>query len=436
MNRSETLAVAFVIVATASVAGGLGYLAVTIDEQPTDASEFDATAASIAGTDDLQAIHDAGVTGENVSVGVLDVTGFDTEHRSLEDRIEETRRFGDDTPAVDTGDTHGTSAAVTVARVAPDAELYLATFGTADDYEAGLEWMNQHDVDVVVAPVADAATLGDGNATLTRATTAAVDRGTVVVAPTGNLGDGHWLGEYNPTASGVHAFADGPLNPVSGPASRAEFHLAWDEPNEEYQLELYRLRADDEPVVVAQSVPRDRRDVPSARLTARLTDDSYALAVRGPSTATDTRIRVASPTHSLADARSAGSIAAPADAPGAIAVGAFDPTSGVEPYSSRGPTANGRLGVDVVAPSSYPVPGRPRFEGTSASASYVGGVAALVVDAAPELEPTEVRWTLASTAEPTDGIDAETGHGRVDPRAAVRAVLPESDAAAVAVARS
>ncbi|MEY7850029.1 S8 family serine peptidase [Natrarchaeobius sp. A-rgal3] len=150
--------------------------------------------------------------------------------------------------------------------------------------------------------------------------------------------------------------------------------------------------------------------------------------MRGPERGADTRIRVASSTHSLSDLRASGSVAEPAAAPGTIAVGSIDATSGeVERYSSRGPTADGRLGVHVVAPGTHPVPGHPPFEGTSASAAYVGGVAALVVDADPDLEPDEVRWTIASTADPVDGVNANSGHGAVDPVAAVSAVNADAE---------
>ncbi|WP_241434665.1 S8 family serine peptidase [Natrialba asiatica] len=370
----------------------------------------------------INTIHEAGITGENVSIGVLDVTSFDIEYPLLQNRIVAANEFGSGASAVDGGDSHGTSVAATIARTAPDAELYLATFETPDDYEAGLEWLITRDVDVVVAPVADAGTLGGGSSQLAQSTTKATERGVVVVAPAGNLGTGHWSGNYSPDGTGTHTFESGSLNKVTGAPGRAEFHLSWEDPDEEYLLELHRINDGGSISRVAQSLPREHGNTPSERLTARLDADNYALAVSGPKRETGTRLRIASATHSLTDNRPSGSIAAPADAPGVISVGAIDSTSDeVEPYSSRGPTTDGRLGVYVVASGSQPTRISPSFEGTSAAAAYVGGIAALVVDASPTLEPNEVRWTITSTAEPVDGIDVETGHGRVDPREAVLA---------------
>ncbi|MEY7850028.1 hypothetical protein AB7C87_12620 [Natrarchaeobius sp. A-rgal3] len=161
MNHRKRAVTALAVVAiVASTAAGLGYLAATMDTTTADESA----------DENVVPIHDAGTTGENVSVGVLDVTGFDLEHRALEDRVAGKASFGTDAVAVNSGDRHGTSAAVTVAGTAPDASLYLVTFETADDYADAVQWLLERDVDVIVAPVADAGTLGDGTSPIGEAT--------------------------------------------------------------------------------------------------------------------------------------------------------------------------------------------------------------------------------------------------------------------------
>ncbi|THE65572.1 subtilase [Salinadaptatus halalkaliphilus] len=418
MGRTKQVAVLVAIVlVVSSLAGGLAGLAISLESTAADAELGEPTVQT-------EAVHETGITGENVSVGILDVTGFDAEQPLLEDRVVTSRGFGDGVAVDDPTDNHGTAAAITVARTAPDAELYLGTVETPADYAAGLEWLVEEDVDVVVTPVVDAGTVGDGTADIARSTTAAIDQGVIVVAPVGNIGDGHWIGTYDPDEDGVHSFDHGPLNGIDGQTGHAEFHLAWNDPDESYHLELHRLGDDGTTDLVARSLPREHRPESAERLTVRLEDDRYALVVRGPGAGdgTNTTVRIASPTHSLDEARSERSVTAPATAPEAIAVGAYDPSSeSVAPFSSRGPTTDGRLGVYVVAPSGNHGPGTESFEGTSASAAYVGGVVALVCETAPDLEPRDVRWTIASSAEPIDGVDAESGHGVIDPLAAVQA---------------
>lgn len=419
MVETRTVAVLLLVVGGVSaVGGGLGYLAVTVDGgagQPTNRTTVPGSIADV---------HEAGITGENVSVGVLDVTGFETNTDVLDGRVVETRQFGAGDDAFGGDRSHGTATAATIARLAPDASLYLGRFETVEEYAAALDWLVEQDVDVVVTPVAYAGTLGDGASELAQATTNATAQGVTVVAPAGNLGRGHWRGEYAPTDDGVHVFDDGTFNRITGPAGRAEFWLTTDGDSEAYRLELHEITGDNETELVAQSVPHESGSVPSERLTVRLDDGRYALVVRGPENDTDAQIRVASATHSLARVRPAGSVTAPAAAPGALSVGAVDPaTNRTEPFSSRGPTPDGRLGVHVVAPSRLSVSGMDSFTGTSASASFVGGVVALLLDANPELDPADVHTALTSTADPIDGVDATSGHGRVVPDEAVAAAL-------------
>ena len=104
--------------------------------------------------------------------------------------------------------------------------------------------------------------------------------------------------------------------------------------------------------------------------------------------------------------------------------------------------SNRNASVDVVAPgvdmiSSVPPwvrqgmvsPGYAVKEGTSMAAPFVAGVAALVFAANPGATPSQVLRQIKNTA--TDmgprGRDASTGHGLVNPRAAVTLPLPVDD---------
>jgi Subtilase family/PASTA domain len=102
-----------------------------------------------------------------------------------------------------------------------------------------------------------------------------------------------------------------------------------------------------------------------------------------------------------------GSVTEPASSPSALAVGAVCwLADAFEDYSSRGPTIDGRLKPDLVAPASVSSAtyGAFRgcadsgFAGTSAAAPHVAGAAALVKQASPSFDAAELQAFLESRA--------------------------------------
>lgn len=98
-------------------------------------------------------------------------------------------------------------------------------------------------------------------------------------------------------------------------------------------------------------------------------------------------------------------------------------------YSSRGPTADGRIKPDLVAPgqaitaaANGTKDGYITFSGTSMASPFAAGSAALLLAANPALTPDEVRRVLIATAEDwgVEGPDVDYGHGRIRVREAVR----------------
>ncbi len=108
-----------------------------------------------------------------------------------------------------------------------------------------------------------------------------------------------------------------------------------------------------------------------------------------------------------------GSIINMGGAHGVTAVGAVRWTDDgwtVAPHSSWGPTSDGRLKPELVAPEGYEsgLTGlRHRFfTGTSAAAPLVAGVAALLLEADESLSPDELRALLTEGATPLCGAEA------------------------------
>jgi subtilisin family serine protease len=90
----------------------------------------------------------------------------------------------------------------------------------------------------------------------------------------------------------------------------------------------------------------------------------------------------------------------------AVSVGAvnWQTPGAVESYSSRGPTNDGRLKRELVAPDGVSVTGAGGFPspfvGTSASAPHAGALAALVLSVDPMLNARDLTARLAATALP------------------------------------
>lgn len=118
----------------------------------------------------------------------------------------------------------------------------------------------------------------------------------------------------------------------------------------------------------------------------------------------------------------------PSDGDSVIAVGAVNSSGNLSSFSSKGPTADGRIKPDVVAMGQgvYAVSTSRGDEesytfisGTSASCPLVAGVCALILQAHPEWGPTEVRDAIRNTASRAANPDTLYGWGLVDAYKAV-----------------
>ncbi len=119
------------------------------------------------------------------------------------------------------------------------------------------------------------------------------------------------------------------------------------------------------------------------------------------------------------------SITDPGNADGVITVGAthrFKPhTYGVSFFSSRGPTGDGRLKPDLVAPgerieSSLPGGEWGELDGTSMAAPHVSGAAAMLLARYDELigEPRRIKRILCKSATDLERERSFQGHGMLD----------------------
>lgn len=142
-------------------------------------------------------------------------------------------------------------------------------------------------------------------------------------------------------------------------------------------------------------------------------------------------------------------ISAPADGDSVLAIGAVDNAGGVASFSSRGPTADGRIKPDVMArgigvacidipPAVGKGSGYRLVNGTSAACPLAASAAALLLCANPDLTPMQIAEAMRNTATRSVNPDTDYGWGIIQTLAAVEStasvnrpvIIPERPALA------
>jgi len=369
----------------------------------------------------------AGIDGSGVRVGIID-GGFEGLAARLGTELPATvvarcyTSLGQFTPnladCANDGDTHGTAVAETIADMAPGASLYVTDPTSPLEELQAVEWLLANGVKVINASYASGNVFdgpGDGTSPYADSSYAPVDRavagGAFWVNAAGNEGDAGWSGtpvdgdldrwlEFAPGDEdvGFELFGSSDVRVA------LRWSDAWSASTSDYDLYLY---AEDGVTPIASSLgDQDGSGDPLELIAETLPRGRYEVAVRHYAGAPAGRIQLL--VYGLQDGLehqvAAGTLPSPADSanPGMITVGAVRHSSPgtIEPYSSRGPTLDGRVKPDLVAADCAATTIEATFCGTSQSAPYATGAAALLLQAEPGLPPTALAQRLRMTAVP------------------------------------
>jgi subtilase family protein len=353
---------------------------------------------------------------------------------------------------------HGDLVAQTVHDLAPDARYIFANYHTDQDFVVAVDWLTTRRPDIVVHANNFLEGPFDGTGAAARAADRAAAAGILWFNSAGNYGERHWSGGW--TDADGDGVLDWPVNPdwtFSPPAprrnfgQRLSFALSWTAgPGEAAaDLDLQMQRQDPGGGWTTVAASRDRQALgapPAERITGFPTDTGvYRLRVvlvsGAPPTGALTLFSREVPLAPIGGGP-AGSVPTPADARGSISVGAVDWVNlAIQGFSSRGPTADGRLKPDLAAPTNTLVvrPWGPREAGgTSISAPVAAGAAAILWAAERTIDPgvagqqvlSDLRASALDRGEP--GPDPAYGAGvvRLTPRAAPAAAPFPQPAAA------
>jgi subtilisin family serine protease len=375
--------------------------------------------------------HEKGFTGKGVKVAVID-GGF----KGLADR----QASGDLPANVVTQDfcggqllgaeDHGTAVAEIVHEIAPDAQLYLACVGTEVDLAAAEAWAKSQGVTVInhsagwEGPYRD-----DGGGPVSAVVADARASGILWVNSAGNEAMTHWSGSYTPNGSWQMWSPNGDMGNSFIWPNGMEIcgFLKWDEwPSGISDFDLGLFLSGSNSLLAISEGDQGSGQPPFEAMCWQQTSGRDLVvfwAIRGYRVATSPRLDLVSWSLPLQYSVASGSIASPASSPAALAVGALCWQSrALEPYSSQGPTIDGRTKPDIVGHDS--VSGATyggfsscpsAFAGTSASSPEVAGAAALVRQAYPNLTPDQLKaYLMRATRDLGDaGLDNVYGAGEL-----------------------
>jgi len=378
-------------------------------------------------------------SGENVKVCILDL-GFSGYQALLGTELPSSvtvQSFRSD------GDLfvsdHGTACVEIVHDMAPDAELLLVNFGTDLEHRNAVNWIIDQDVDIISCSVGwFNIGAGDGTGPICEDVKNAHDNGIIWVSAAGNTADTHWEGSFRDPDLDFRCNFEDPGDPeyeyygfnvVAG--NDYSVFLSWDDwgswngynyigsEGNDYDLFLY----DSGFFVLARSNNDQTTGAPpteTVSFTATETGVQYIRVIEWVTTR-DCHLELFFHNIDSLDSQYyelSGSLAIPADSPYAVSVGAtYWSDDSYEPYSSQGPTNDGRVKPDFCAPagvlsSTY---GPAGFFGTSAATPHVSGAIALLKRKMP-YTLDEIKGILEARAEDlgSAGKDNIFGHGRLN----------------------
>jgi hypothetical protein len=385
--------------------------------------------------------HRAGFTGKGMKIGVLDPEGFTGYRDMLGQELPQNvtvqafnldNNIEGDQARAPINRSHGTACAEIVHAMAPDAELYLAIFdGTgqvAGSEERAANWLVEQGVTIISASYGSHGSARDGKTSpSTQLVDALSQKGILWAVSSGNEADDHYRGTFKAGPDGVsNIFYNGTAQfsikiEQSAPGT---ILLQWDDwEARNIDLSLILLAGDGSRIFGSTDVQDGSaasRPVEGIRFSDKLTPGTYYLAIA--STKPVTRPLTfdlwnlkgpASFEKTVAEA----SLGTPADARGAFTVGAVNwDSEQVTTYSSQGPTDDGRIKPDITAPSDVKNRTFGTFSGTSASAPFVAGAAALIWSTNRNLTSEQIKQALIQRAKDTGapGPDPVYGVGKLD----------------------
>jgi subtilisin family serine protease len=375
-------------------------------------------------------LQSAGWRGQNVKIAIIDL-GFSGLSRALDSKVIKREVIVDTQDytgeGLEVGTSHGTGVAEIVHAMAPQAWLYLKKAADEIDLSNAVDDAIVQGVQIINYSVGVAnANFGDGTGIVAAIADRARAHGILWVNAAGNHAQSHWMGPFSDrNFNNWLEFAPGReelLVKVDFPGS-IQLYLTWDDwPRTAQDFDLFLYDAQGRLVASSQNYQTGFEEPTEQIEYVAWAPGVYRARVLARRVfRTNIRLKIFNLSQQPIEPNvPAGSILTPADARGAFAVGAISVRSWKdgpqEPFSSQGPTSDGRIKPDIAGPDGVSSFTLTYFSGTSASAPHVAGAAALLLSQHPEWTADQLESALEAQAidlgEP--GKDNIYGAGRLD----------------------
>jgi PKD repeat protein len=346
------------------------------------------------------AYHAGGFDGSGVKIAVIDLGFAGLSAAQARGDIPYSAHEHDLTgTGLQTGITHGTAVAEIVHDVAPGAELHLIKIADEVDLDAAVTYCLGQGIDVINHSLGWYNTnYYDGTGTIPDIARRAISGGILWVNAAGNEAESHWEGFFSD--GNADGWLDQTITLYASGSSQIVLFLTWNDwpqASSDYDLYLY----DPSSTLIASSTKyQTGTEEPTESIQVAATiSGTYTVRIRGTGFKS---LELFSLSHTLSPAVASSSILAPANTAEVVAVGAIDhasyTTGPQEPYSSQGPTNDGRTKPDLAAPDKASTGTAPytTFYGTSGAAPHAAGAAALLLDRDPSLSEPALRSQLLS----------------------------------------
>ncbi|MFC1921121.1 Ig-like domain-containing protein [Chloroflexota bacterium] len=367
-----------------------------------------------------------GYNGTGVKIAIIDMGFAGYEDRQSEGELPSTITANWSGIIGQGTSVHGTACAEIIYDIAPGAELYLVSVASSVELGNAVNWLITEEVDIISHSVGWFGPMpGDGTGTICSIVDTARAGGILWSNSAGNYAQNHWGGDFSdPDTVGWHDFSVSDYgNSIYVPEGYPiRVYLRWDDEwgSSSNDYNLYLINSTSQ-IVDGSTYTQSGSGNPyeSLSYTANYTG-WYGIAIYSYNATEAVNFSLINPSYPLQYQTASGSLAAPADSANATTVGAvdWDTPDTITSYSSQGPTDDGRIKPDIVAPTAVSTVsyGTDNFSGTSASAPHVAGAAALVKEAYPSYTPAQIQSYLETEAfELGDaGKDNVFGSGRLD----------------------